>query len=344
MIFSWFEALKILHLCNSIGAITIISGGNVITIISGGLRTTRFLEGLLRVIPQEELKIIVNTINNVEVLGLDIFPDLEYLLFLLAGRLDIRYWETIQNDTYSFMNVLSYLNNKKELWFRFGDTLFANTIFRNYLMAQGKSFSEAIEIIAEKLGITAQVIPMSDDKITFKVVTEPPFLGDLPFLEYRNKVTQEVIKEVKEIKYIGIDKAKANPEIEDALSKCETILIGPSNPALNIEPMLALKDIKNAIEKASCNVIAISPVLGDEPLELHMEKLMKEALGMGTSTLEIVERYPGLIATLIIDESDEQYKDQLEEMGMEVIVTTIRLSSQENRTKLAETVSKLLPI
>ncbi len=315
-------------------------GGNyLITIISGGLRTTRFLEGLLRVIPQEDLAVIANTINNVNVLGLRIYPDLEYLLFLLAGKLDIRYWETIQGDTYSFMDALSYLMNKEDVWFRFGDILISHVLVRNYLMTTGKSFSEAIDIIAQKLGIIAKVIPMTSDDVVFKVNTDQ---GDLPFLEYRNKELQGLIKEVKKVEYSGIDKAKPNSEIEATLSKSDAIVIGPSNPPLNIEPMLAFQDIKNAIEKASCNVIAISPVLGDEPIDQPMRRLIEDAIGIGTSIINIVERYPGLIDTLIIDENDEKYKEQLEDMGMEVIVTKVRIGTQENRTKLAEIVAKLI--
>jgi len=311
----------------------------LITIISGGLRTTRFLEGLLRVIPQEDLAVIANTINNVNVLGLRIYPDLEYLLFLLAGKLDIRYWETIQGDTYSFMDALSYLMNKEDVWFRFGDILISHVLVRNYLMTTGKSFSEAIDIIAQKLGIIAKVIPMTSDDVVFKVNTDQ---GDLPFLEYRNKELQGLIKEVKKVEYSGIDKAKPNSEIEATLSKSDAIVIGPSNPPLNIEPMLAFQDIKNAIEKASCNVIAISPVLGDEPIDQPMRRLIEDAIGIGTSIINIVERYPGLIDTLIIDENDEKYKEQLEDMGMEVIVTKVRIGTQENRTKLAEIVAKLI--
>ncbi len=315
-------------------------GGNyLITIVSGGLRTTRFLEGLLRVMPQEDLAVIANTINNVNVIGLKIYPDLEYLLFLLAGKLDIRYWETIQGDTYSFMDALSYLVDKEDLWFRFGDILISHVIFRKHLMATGKSFSEAIEIIAQKLGIIAKVIPMTSDDVVFKVSTDQ---GDLPFLEYRNKELQGLIKEVKKVEYDGIDKAKPNSKIEETLSKSDAIIIGPSNPPLNIEPMLAFQDIKNAIEKAHCSVIAISPVLGDEPIDQPMRRLIEEAIGIGTSIINIVERYPGLIDTLVIDENDEKYKEQLEDMGMEVIVTKVRIGTQENRTKLAEIVTKLI--
>jgi LPPG:FO 2-phospho-L-lactate transferase len=291
------------------------------------------------VIPQEDLAVIANTINNVNVLGLEIYPDLEYLLFLLAGKLDIRYWETIQGDTYSFMDALSYLANNEDLWFRFGDILFSHIIVRKHLMSTGKSFSEAIEIIAQKLGITAKVLPMTNDKVVFKVNTDQ---GDLPFLEYRNKELQGLIKEVKKVEYEGIKKAKANSKIDDTLSNSDAIVIGPSNPPLNIEPMLAFQDIKNAIEKAHCNVIAISPVLGDEPIDQPMRRLMEEAIGIGTSIIDIIERYPGLIDTLIIDENDEKYKEQLEDLGMEVIVTKVRIGTQENRTKLAEIVAKLI--
>jgi len=298
------------------------------------------LEGLLRIIDQENFSIIANTLNTVEVFGLEIHPNLEYLLFLLAGKLDIRYWKTIQGDTYSFMNSLSYLEeNEENLWFRFGDTLIAQVVFRNHLMSQGKSFSEAIEIIAQKLGIAAQIIPLTDDKAIFKVVTDK---GALPYLEYRYKENQGLIKEVKKIEFNGIKKAKVSPKVSDTLSRCDAIIIGPSSPPIYIEPMLAFNDIKHALETASCNVIAISPAIGDEPMEEPIKRIIEEALGHGTSLIEIVERYPGLIDTLIIDKSDEKYKEQLEEMGMEVIVTTVNLGDFEHRTQLAELVSKLL--
>ncbi|WP_287588967.1 2-phospho-L-lactate transferase CofD family protein [Candidatus Borrarchaeum sp.] len=311
----------------------------MITLLYGGSRTAKFLEGLLRIIDQENFSIIANTLNTAEVFGLEIHPNLEYLLFLLAGKLDIRYWKTILGDTYSFMNSLSYLKeNEENLWFRFGDTLIAQVVFRDYLMSQGKSFSEAIEIIAQKLDITAQIIPLTDDKATFKVVTDK---GTLPFLEYRNKENQGLIKEVKKIELNGIDKAKVSPKVSEALSRCDTIIIGPSSPPIYIEPMLAFNDIKHALETASCNVIAISPAIGDEPMEEPIKRII-EALGHGTSLIEIVERYPGLIDTLIIDKSDEKHKEQLEEMGMEVIVTSVNLGDYEHRTQLAELVSKLL--
>ena len=312
----------------------------MITLLYGGSRTAQFLEGLLRIVPQEKFSIIANTINNIEVLDLEIIPNLEYLLFLLAGKLDIRYWKTIQGDTYSFMNSLSSLMNTEEnLWFRFGDTLIALVVFRHYLMSQGKSFSEAIEIIAERLGIKARVIPMTDDKVKFKVITDQ---GEMSYLEFKAKEPQGKIKEIKKIEYVGIDKAKANSKVGDALSRCDAILIGPSNPPIYLTPMIAIQDIKNAIEKASCNVIAISPIISDIPLESPVKRITEEALGHGTSLLEIVKRYPGLIDTLVIDESDEKYKDQLEELGMEVIVTNVSLGDYEKRTKLAELVSKLL--
>ncbi|MFX1519918.1 MAG: 2-phospho-L-lactate transferase CofD family protein [Promethearchaeota archaeon] len=312
----------------------------MITLLYGGSRTAQFLEGLLRIIPQENFSIVANILNTVEIFGLEIHPNLEYLLFLLAGKLDIRYWKTIQGDTYSFMNSLSSLMNTKEnLWFRFGDTLIAQVVFRHYLMSQGKSFSEAIEIIAKKLGIKARVIPMTDDKVTFKIVTDQ---GEMSYLEFCAKESKGLIKEIKKIEYVGIDKAKVNSKAGDALSNCDAILIGPSNPTIYIEPMIAIQDIKNAIEKASCNVIAISPKIGDQPIDTYVKRIIEETLGHGTSLLEIVKRYPGLIDTLVIDESDEKYKDQLEELGMEVIVTKVSLGVYEKRTKLAELVSKLL--
>jgi len=313
----------------------------MITLLYGGSQSGKFLDGLLRVIPQEELTIIVNTINNVEVCGLEIYPTLEYLLFLLAGRLDTRYWKTIKNDTYSFMNAFTYLFEKEAVWYRFGDTMFAHALYRRYLMELGKSFTEAVEEIAKRMGIRARVYPMTDEKVRFVVSTDQ---GELPFLEYRVKEAAGQIKEVKKVEFVGIEKAKPTSKVKDALSNTDAILIGPSNPPLYIEPMLALHEIKSAIEKASCNVIAISPVLGDEPLDRPIQRLMKEALGQGTSILDIVERYPGLIDTLIIDETDKQYKEKLEEMGMEVIVTTVRLSTHDYRTKLAELVSKLLVV
>jgi LPPG:FO 2-phospho-L-lactate transferase len=312
----------------------------VITLLYGGTRTAQFLEGLLRIVPQEKFSIIANTINNIEVLDLEIIPNLEYLLFLLAGKLDIRYWKTIQNDTYSFMNTLSSLMNaEKNPCFRFGDTLIAEAVFRHHLMRQGKSLSEALEIIAERLGIKARIIPMTDDNVKFKVITDQ---GEMSYLEFRAKEPQGKIKEIKKIEYAGLDKAKANSKIGDALSNSDAILIGPSNPPIYITPMITIQDIKNAIEKASCNVIAISPIISDTPIDLPVKRIIEEALGHGTSLLEIVERYPGLIDTLVIDESDEKYKDQLEELGMEVIVTKVSLGDYEKRTKLAELVSKLL--
>ncbi len=343
----------------------------MITFLCGGLRGNKFLEGLLRVIPQEELTIIVNTVNNIEICGLDIYPDLEYLLFLLAGELNIRHWETadsahnlmnslsqkipslsllidkdwecIRGDTYSFMDAFSYLTNKDEFWVHFGDTIFSRALFRNFMISQGKTFSEAIGIIAEKLDIKAGVLPITDAKVSLNVVTEQ---GELPLIEYRNKEIKGLIKEIKKIEFNGIDDVKVNSKVEDAFSDSELILIGPCNPLLNVllftEYLPPFRPIEKAIEKASCHVIAISPIIGDEPIEQPLWRIMEEAVGFGGTILQIAERYRGLIDTLIVDESDEKYKAQIEEMGKEVIVTNLNLGTQENRIKLAELVSRLL--
>jgi LPPG:FO 2-phospho-L-lactate transferase len=343
----------------------------VITLLSGGLRGNKFLEGLLQVTPQEELTIVVNAVNNIEICGLDIFPDLENMLFLLAGKLDIREWQTaessfrlmnalsnkiptlsylidrdwenIKDDTHSFMDAFSYLMNEDEFYGYFGDTFFAHVIFREYLMTKGKSFSEAIGIIAEKLDIKACVLPTTDDKITLKIVTDQ---GKISLLEYRDKEIKGSIKEIKEIEFDGINNAKINSKVEDAFSNSDLILIGPCNPLLNVllftDYLPTLRPIEKAIEKASGNVIAISPVSGDEPIEQPLWRVMEEAVGFTGEVPQIAKKYQGLIDVLVINESDEKYKEQLEEMGIQVVVTNVNLGTQENRTKLGEIISRLV--
>ncbi len=332
----------------------------MITFLHGGMKTVKFLDGLLRIIPQEELSIVANTINNIEVCGLEVYPDIEYLLFLLAGRLDTRYWETVKNDTYSFMrslamsegNDITYHTKRKKAFkgntqeksaIRLGDSLIFNTIYRDYLIKQGVPFSDAIRIIAEKMKIQASIVPVTDNKIKFEVTTNQ---GVLSFLEYRNQEIQGNIKEIKNIKFVGLEDAKVNPNAIESLEKAHTILIGPNNPPHNIlmcmDYLNPFKEIKEAIETADCNVIAISPVVGDEPIDQPLKRLMEEVLGYGSTLINIAERYPGLIDTLIIDESDGIHKEAIEEMGMEVIVTPLKLGTQESREKLARTVSKLI--
>jgi len=303
-------------------------------ILSGGVGGAKLVQGFANLLPNDQVAVIANTGDDFVHLGLPVSPDLDTLMYTLAGIANPATGWGLANETYRFMESLKALGG--EDWFTLGDGDIATHIRRKQLLDDGADLYEATTVLREQLNVAVDLIPMSNDSVATLVHSDEGVLG---FQDYF--VRRQAGPKVEKLVYSGSDSANATPAALQALQQdsLEAVVITPSNPYLSIDPILSLRDIRAALEDTNTPVIAVSPVVGGKALKGPTAKIMAE-LGIDCSVLSIAEHYRGLIDGLIIDEADAGYRDQLEATGIAIEVAPTVMTSLAVKTQLAKTVAE----
>ncbi|MDQ6662720.1 MAG: 2-phospho-L-lactate transferase, partial [Chloroflexota bacterium] len=247
----------------------------MIVVLAGGVGAARFLQGLVQVVPQQEIIVIGNTGDDRAFYGLHVSPDLDIVTYTLAGVVAETHGWGIKNDTYNTMQQLTRYGN--EDWFQLGDRDLATHIHRTNLLKQGKTLSEVTDAIRRLFGLELQLLPMSDQLVATHVRTPA---GLLHFEEYMVKRRCE--DEVQDVVFVGAETAKPAPGVLDALKQADAILIAPSNPIVSIGSILSIPGIHDTLHEASGMVVAVSPIIGGAPIKGPADKLMR-GLGIEVS-------------------------------------------------------------
>lgn len=303
-------------------------GGRVVA-LCGGVGGAKLALGLDMVLESGRLTIAVNTGDDFEYLGLRISPDLDTVLYTLAGLNDqARGWGRA-DETWNFMAALKELGG--ESWFSLGDRDLAVHIERTRRLQAGETLTSIMGDLARRTGIRAELLPMSDDPVRTIVHTTQ---GELPFQHYFVKHACEPV--VTGIAFSGSDDAAANPRLMHALADpdLEAIVICPSNPFLSIDPILAVPGIRAALQRATAPVIVVSPIVGGSAVKGPTAKIMRE-LGRSVTSQTIASHYDGLIDGIVIDHSDAADADSLE---LPVHVTNTLMRAPVDKRKLAAAV------
>jgi LPPG:FO 2-phospho-L-lactate transferase len=301
----------------------------MILALAGGVGGAKLARGLADVLAPEELTIAVNTGDDFEHLGLHISPDLDSVMYTLAGLNDpVRGWG-ITGETWHFMDGLGALGG--ETWFRLGDRDMATHVERTKRLRTGESLSVVTRALCAHLGIRHTVTPMSDDSVRTLVHTPE---GVLSFQDYF--VRRRAEPAVKKLEYSGAGKARIAHALWVALDNpsLRAIVICPSNPYLSIAPMLALPGLRSALENRRVPVIAVSPIVAGQALKGPAAKIMRE-LGKEPSSLEVARFYAGLIDALILDHSDEALSTAIGNLDIRPLVTATVMTDPEDRSALA---------
>lgn len=305
-----------------------------IVALSGGVGAAKLLEGFYRVVNSAKLTVIVNTGDDLELYGLHISPDLDIVTYTLAGIVNKKQGWGIENDTFNALNALARYS--LETWFKLGDKDLATHIYRTYLLKQGYTLLQATDIIRRRLGVKVKILPMTNERVATKLLTNTGLLSLQEYLvKYgaRNRVFKVI--------YDGIEKAKAPPEVVAAIKNSNGVIICPSNPFLSIGPILAIKEIREAL-KYTRRIVAVSPIVGGKALKGPADKIMRE-LGIENSAYGIAEIYKGIIDTLVIDKVDVAEKERIEnEFGIEVYVTNTVMKTLRDKVLLATFVLNIL--
>jgi LPPG:FO 2-phospho-L-lactate transferase len=269
-----------------------------IVALSGGVGGAKLAHGLRLALPPEELSIIVNTGDDFRHLGLHISPDLDSVMYALAGLSDpVRGWGR-REETWGFMEALKGLNG--ESWFQLGDGDLAMHVERSWRLAQGADLSEVTAHLCRALGIAARVLPMSDDPVRTRVLTSE---GWLDFQEYF--VHRQCKPAVREFLFAGAETARAQPDALAALERRDlrAIIICPSNPFVSVDPILAVPGLRAAIRRSHAPVVAVTPIIGGKAIKGPAAKMMSE-LGLDVSGAAVARHYADLIDGFVIDQID----------------------------------------
>ncbi|HEX6299127.1 MAG TPA: 2-phospho-L-lactate transferase [Acidimicrobiia bacterium] len=285
----------------------------------GGARMARGLAGL----DDLDLTVVVNVGDDTANHGLAISPDLDTVVYTLAGLEGSQGWGRA-GDTFALNDELARFGLDNT--FRLGDRDLALKIFRTQALARGATLSAVTGTVARSFGIDARIVPATDDPLRTKVRIAD---GWVTFQEYF--VARRHADEVLELKFDGADSARAAPGVVEAITTAERVIIAPSNPPLSIWPILAIGEIRDAVE-AHPAVTAVSPLIGGKTVKGPADKVMT-ALGLPSGNPGVADAYAGLIHRLVIDSSDSDDVDSIE--GIEVIVTDTLIKDAAAGAKLA---------
>ncbi|NHI94422.1 MAG: 2-phospho-L-lactate transferase [Candidatus Lokiarchaeota archaeon] len=305
----------------------------MIVVLAGGVGAARFLSGLVQIMDPKDLFIVVNTGDDIEFFGLKISPDLDIIMYTLANIVNERGWGR-NDESFNFLSALK--DYDYELWFNLGDKDLATHVIRTDLMNQGKNLAEITQILSDRLKIKSIIIPMTNHPVPTMIQVPGKIMH---FEEYMIK--RGATDPVKKIIYKDIEKAIPTEGVIDAIEKSEGIIICPSNPLVSINTILSIKGIKEAILNNNKKVIAISPIIGSNPVKGPLDKLMR-GLGMEVSAFSIANYYKNLISAFIIDIQDESQKEKIEKLGIEVFITDTLMKNMEIKKTLAEIALKYI--
>lgn len=306
----------------------------MILALSGGVGGAKLVQGLAAHLPAEELAVIVNTADDFEHLGLYIAPDVDTVMYTLAGLASQERGWGLAGETWHALDMLGRYG--AETWFQLGDRDLATHILRTQALRQDHTLSEVTADLCYRLGVNQQVIPMTDDRVTTYVETPA---GWLHFQEYF--VRERCEPEVLDVGVRGLEGAAPSPAFRDALTNAKAVILTPSNPVVSLGPILGLAGVKEALQASNATRIAVTPLIGGQAVKGPTVPLM-QALGLTPTAFGVAEHYASLLDIFILDRRDEKLRPDIEALGLRVHVTDTLMETDTAKARLAEGMLSLL--
>jgi LPPG:FO 2-phospho-L-lactate transferase len=301
-----------------------------LTVLAGGVGAARFLEGVVQVVPQEDVTVISNTGDDEEFFGLRVSPDIDIVIYTLAGAVDAEKGWGLTGETYNALGALARFGY--ETWFHLGDADLATLAHRTQQLRGGATLAEATRSIAEAFGLRLTLLPVSNDRIRTLVETDA---GTLSFQEYFVKRRTEDV--VRSVRFDGIEHATAAPGVLDALRTADVVAIAPSNPIVSIGPLLAVAGVRDALRDTQAKVVAVSPIIGGKTVKGPADRMMA-SLGMTPTAAGVGRAYANFLDVLVIDETDRTLAGEVEAAGVRCVVAPTIMRGPAEKRALAETV------
>jgi len=301
--------------------------------LSGGVGGAKLALGLADLLPAGQLHVLVNTGDDFTHLGLHISPDIDTLLYTLSGRANEAQGWGVAGESWHAMDALEELGG--ETWFRLGDRDLATHLWRTQRLALGESLSNVVGELARRMGVASHIHPMCDEPVRTTVHCED---GPLPFQRYF--VEERCEPPVKGFSFEGIAQARPNADVIGLLrdGAFSAIVVCPSNPFVSIDPILGLPGLWQALRDSRAPRVLVSPIVGGLAIKGPAAKMMGE-LGMPVTALGVAahyrDRYPGLLDSFVIDETDATLAPAIEELGVTVAVAPTIMKTRDDKRRLA---------
>ena len=298
--------------------------------LAGGTGGAKLALGLAKILPPEQLTIVVNTGDDQCFHGLHVSPDLDTIMYTLAGLVNPETGWGLAGDTFNSQGMLQKYH--VDTWFNLGDQDLATHIRRTQLLGQGSTLSQVTANLCQSLGVQPAVVPMSDQPVRTILSTND---GEMPMQTYfvRHRSEPKLIK----IDYSGAETATPSPQFNDALSQADLIVLCPSNPFLSIGPILAIPGVREALSESNSaqHRIAVSPIVGGAAIKGPAAKIMEE-LGHDVSCLGVARIYADICDTFVIDQQDADLASEIENLGLNVVVAPTIMNNDADKMALAQ--------
>ena len=304
-----------------------------IAVLSGGVGGARFVRGLVDACDPREVTVVGNVGDDVEILGLHVSPDLDSILYALAGLNDEERGWGRAGETWRALETVQALGG--EAWFRLGDLDLGLHLVRTQALRAGTPLSTVTAGLVAALGIDARLLPATDDSLRTWIVAAA---GTFPFQEWF--VARGHRDDVDGLRFEGADAAEPAPGVIAAIADADLLLLAPSNPYVSIAPILAVGGVRDALVARSAPCVAVSPLIGGRAVKGPADRMLERLAG-GTSPRHVVSCYEGLIDALVVDEADA---DDLDGLGdVRPIVTRTLMSDGDARRRLVEAALGVVP-
>jgi len=299
--------------------------------LAGGVGAARMLRGFASVVDPSDITAVVNTGDDVVLHGLHISPDLDTVVYTLAGAINPDTGWGLAGETWAAMDALAAYGDLA--WFRLGDKDLGTHLYRTNRLQAGASLSDVAGEIARRWKVPLRILPMSDDPVETRVTVEGGV--EIGFQEYFVGRRHDV--PVEAIRFTGVEKARAAPGVVDAIEAAELVVICPSNPIVSIGPILAVPRIREALATRRPDVIAISPLVAGRALKGPADHMMAE-LGHEPSVLGVARVYADVAGALVVDEADAHLAGAIEAEGVRCLVTPTVMTGPEEAAHLARAI------
>ncbi len=296
--------------------------------LCGGVGAARFLTGLTQAVPPQNVLAIVNTGDDERIYGLHISPDIDTVLYALAGRFDDERGFGLRGDTFVWLDAMAALG--EDTWFRVGDRDLATHIFRTRRLDAGAPLSAITTELALALGTAVRAVPATDERLRTVLDTSE---GTLAFQDYF--VRHRWQPRVHAVRYEGAATARPAPGVVEAIAAADAVIIAPSNPIISIGPILAIAGMREALASRRDRTIAISPIVGGRAIKGPAAAMMA-SLGVRADAAGVAALYRDVAAALVIDTTDAALAAEVERAGMRAVVAPSLMTGVASKRALAE--------
>ena len=300
---------------------------DVVALVGGG-GGAKLAWGLAQLLPPDRLTLIVNTADDFDHLGLHISPDLDTVMYTLAGLANPDTGWGLRDETWNVLTMLA--RYEAPTWFRLGDRDLATQLVRSLWLRQGFPLTWVTQELCKLLGVRQILLPMTDGSVRTVVRTDD---GDLAFQDYFVRLGWQ--PRVRSVRFLGVEETQPSQAVVSALRAADVILLGPSNPFVSLDPILALPAVRRMLTASRAPRVAVSPIVAGQAIKGPAAKMMRE-LGLEVSPLAVAGHYGDFLTGFVLDRQDAEYGARItEQLGLRTLLTDTVMLSESDRIQLA---------